>query len=120
MSVQFSELHSVCGKLEWSPNGLLLATTEGNQLMIRNGNSLQIIGVHSCIDIIDKIEWSSNNEYILCLIRKQNMVMVWCINDIKWECKIEEGLAGITNAFWSPCNKHIITICEFEIRLTPK
>eukprot|EP01083_Nonionella_stella_P281642 958373_1 len=118
MSVQFSELHSIRGRLLWSPSGELLATTEGNQLMIRSGDSLQIIGVHSCIDIIDKIEWSSNNEYILCLIRKQGIVMIWCISDIKWEAKIEESLAGLTNAFWSPDNKHIITISEFEIRLT--
>eukprot|EP00483_Globobulimina_turgida_P006665 UN06675 len=118
MSVQFSELHGVKGRLLWSPSGELLATTEGNQLMVRSGDSLQIIGVHSCIDIIDKIEWSSNNEYILCLIRRRGIVMIWCISDIKWEAKIEEGLAGLTNAFWSPDNKHIITISEFEIRLT--
>ena len=118
MSVQFSELHGIKGRLLWSPSGELLATTEGNQLMIRCGDSLQIIGVHSCLDIIDKIEWSSNNEYILCLIRKRGIVMVWSINDIKWECKIEEGLAGLINAFWSTDNKHIITISQFEIRLT--
>lgn len=118
MSVQFSELHGIKGRLLWSPSGELLATTEGNQLMVRSGDSLQIIGVHSCVDIIDKIQWSSNSEYILCLIRKRGQIMVWSISDIKWEAKIEEGLAGLTNAFWSPDNKHIITISEFEIRLT--
>eukprot|EP01083_Nonionella_stella_P102232 290652_1 len=118
MSVQFSELHGIKGRLSWSPSGELLATTEGNQLMIRSGDSLQIINVHSCVDLIDKIEWSSNSEYILCLIRKRGIIMIWSISDIKWEAKIEEGLAGLTNAFWSPDNKHIITVSEFEIRLT--
>lgn len=118
MSVQFSELHGIKGRLLWSPSGELLATTEGNQLMIRSGDSLQIIGVHSCVDLIDKIQWSSNSEYILCLLRKRGLIMVWSISDIKWEAKIEEGLAGLTNAFWSPDNKHIITVSEFEIRLT--
>jgi len=118
MSVQFSELHGVKGRLLWSPSGELLATTESNQLMIRSGDSLQIIGVHSCIDVIDKIEWSSNSEHILCLIKKRGLVMVWSVSDIKWEAKIEEGVAGLSNAFWSPDCKHILTVSEFEIRLT--
>ena len=95
-----------------------MATTEGNQLMIRSGDSLQIIGVHSCIDLIDKIQWSPNSEHILCLIKKRGLVMVWSVSDIKWEAKIEESLAGLSNAFWSPDNKHILTVSEFEIRLT--
>jgi len=118
MSVQFSELHSVKGRLVWSPSGELLAATEGNQLMIRSGDSLQIISVHSCVDLIDKVEWSKDSTHILCLIRKRGLVMVWSINDVSWSAKIEEGLAGLLNAMWAPSGTHILTVCEFEIRLT--
>ncbi len=74
--------------------------------------------VHTCQDAIDKIAWSPNSEFILCLLRKRGIVRVFSSNDPKFEGTVDEGLAGLTNALWSPTNHHILTISEFQIRLT--
>lgn len=85
--------------------------------MIRHGGSLQIMAVHTNNDMIDKIEWSYDSRLILCMCRKRGIVQVWSVKDPKWEATIDEGFAGLSNAMWSPCNKHILTICEFQVTL---
>ena len=36
----------------------------------------------------------------------------------EWSCKIEEGSAGLVNCFWSPDSKHVMTTCDFQLRIT--
>ena len=40
------------------------------------------------------------------------------ISKSDWTCKIDEGVAGISHARWSPDSRHIITTSDFQLRLT--
>ncbi len=34
-----------------------------------------------------------------------------------WKCRINEGIAGMVNAIWSPCSTFVITESDFGIHL---
>lgn len=72
----------------------------------------------SCSDKISYIEWALDSEYILCGLYKRPVVQVWSLAQPDWTCKIDEGLAGIAYARWSPDSRHILTTSEFQLRLT--
>lgn len=94
----------------------------------------------TCLDAIDRVEWSSDSCYIMCAQYKRRIVQVWSVTERDWQCKIDEGLAGLTYACWyaivhncchsfrtsinmrmnnrSPDGRHIITATEFQLRLT--
>lgn len=38
--------------------------------------------------------------------------------DSDWNCKLDEGMAGLSHCRWGPRNTHILTISEFKLRLT--
>ena len=40
------------------------------------------------------------------------------IQDHEWQCKIDEGLSGMVNCLWAPTSRHVLTISEFNLRLT--
>jgi hypothetical protein len=40
------------------------------------------------------------------------------LEDPDWKCKIDEGLSGVANCLWAPTSRHVITISEFNVRLT--
>eukprot|EP00798_Chlamydomonas_sp_ICE-L_P020693 gene20693-27492_t len=55
----------------YSPNGKLLATAAEYRLIIREVETLKVVHLYSCLDRIDKMEWSSNSLYVMCgLIQK--------------------------------------------------
>lgn len=68
--------------------------------------------------MISSVEWSPDNQYILIGIEKRGQAFVKSINDPDWQCKIEEGLAGLAYCMWAPTSRHIITVSEFNVRLT--
>ena len=36
----------------------------------------------------------------------------------EWTCRITEGAAGIGNAFWGPTSRHVITLADFNVRMS--
>lgn len=40
------------------------------------------------------------------------------IYDASWNCKVDEGLAGLTHCRWAPSGRHILTVSDFKLRLT--
>eukprot|EP00026_Physarum_polycephalum_P009526 Phypoly_transcript_09653.p1 GENE.Phypoly_transcript_09653~~Phypoly_transcript_09653.p1 ORF type:complete len:449 (+),score=50.72 Phypoly_transcript_09653:22-1347(+) len=118
--MDFSLFHGHGGSslCKFSPDGTLLATAAKFRLVVRNSESLEIVHIFSCLDNIQTIEWSSDSTYILCAMLKRGTVQVWCINQPRWTCKIDEGLAGLVHARWSPDGRHILTTADFQVRIT--
>ena len=68
--------------------------------------------------MISQIEWSADNEFILCAQYKRSCVEVWSIGDNTWKCKIEEGPAGVSYARFSPDSRHVLVTADFQLRIT--
>ena len=51
-------------------------------------------------------------------VAKRQLVFVKSLHDPDWNCKIDEGLAGLSYARWGPTSNHVITISDFKVRLT--
>ena len=45
-------------------------------------------------------------------------MFVKSIDDPEWNCKIDEGIAGLANARWVPDSRQIITVSDFNLRMT--
>ena len=91
----------------------------------------------SCLDTIQRIEWAPDSCYVLCALCKPKAIVqvcfttstcgmaclayskqVWSVSDTSWSCKIDEGVAGLSYARWTPDSRHVITVSDFCVRLT--
>ena len=123
---EFSELLEQSGGLvqfsplcETSPSApAYIASVSGNRLTIRDAQSLQSTQVFSCIDKVDRMEWSPDGLYVACILLMRAAVQVFCVADTKWTCRINEGVAGLICAKWSPNSRHIILESDFGIQLS--
>ena len=118
MACQFSapfqfSLKNVC----YSSSSTLLASASGSTLTIRDAVTLEILDTHTCIDKIEKIEFSPDSSYILCGIYTRCAIQVFSVADSKWRCRINESVAGIVSASWSPDSRHIVVESDFGIQL---
>jgi hypothetical protein len=52
------------------------------------------------------------------VISKRNTVYVRNVYDPEWNCKIDEGMAGLLSAIWTPDSRFILTVSEFKLRMT--
>ncbi|CDW84361.1 wd repeat-containing protein wrap73 [Stylonychia lemnae] len=73
---------------------------------------------YSFIDVVSNLEWSYDSNLILIGIQKRSLVFVKSLHDQDWQCKIDEGMAGLSYVQWGPSLNHIITVSEFKVRLT--
>ena len=69
-------------------------------------------------DVASSLEWSPDGEYILIAVDKRAQAFVKSIQEPEWQCKIDEGLAGLAGCLWAPTSRHVITVSEFNVRLT--
>lgn len=62
----------------------------------------------------------------MCVLFSRNAVQLFSIpnsqesgisNSDIWKCRINEGVAGMVNAIWSPCSTFVITESDFGIHL---
>jgi hypothetical protein len=40
------------------------------------------------------------------------------LHDNDWQCKIDEGLAGLSSCTFGPTSSHVVTMSEFKLRMT--
>ncbi|CAH1774533.1 unnamed protein product [Owenia fusiformis] len=117
--MNFSELFKqTSGICRFSPNGKYLANVVQYRLIVREVSTLQITQLYTCLDAIQKIEWSSDSLFILCGMYKRGLVQVWSLEQPEWTCKIDEGSAGLTDVRWSPDGRHILATADFQLRVT--
>jgi tricorn protease-like protein len=95
-----------------------IAAASGNKLVIRDANSLEVIQIYSCIDKIERLEWAPDGQYLFCVMILRSAVQVFSVADAKWTCRINEGVAGLVSAKWSPDSRHIILESDFGIHLS--
>ena len=122
-AVDFSDVFKQSSKLvAWSPDGTLVAAAVGQRLAIRLPDpatrTLQIVHLHMNKETIEHIEWSCDGQYVLCAMYAKGLVQIWSIDDPDWTCRINEGIAGLVSARWSPDGRHILTTSDFSLHLT--
>jgi WD40 repeat protein len=95
-----------------------VAIAKNFEVVILNTNTLKAEHKYQFNDVVSQIRWSPDGAYILIGIEKRAQAFVKSLTDPEWQCKIDEGLAGLVNCIWAPTSRHIITISEFNVRLT--
>lgn len=116
--MEFTEAYKQTGPCCFSPDSRFLAIAVDYRLVIRDVVTLKVAQLYVCVDKISYLEWALDSEYILCGLNKRPIVQAWSLTKPEWTCKIDEGLAGIAYARWSPDSRHILTTSEFQLRLT--
>ena len=69
-------------------------------------------------DVISSVTWSNDSNLILIGVNKRGAAFARNVYDPSWNCKVDEGLAGLSHCRWSPSGRHILTISEMRLRLT--
>lgn len=106
------------GIVKYSPSGDLVAVAKTFEVKIYETNSLRPMHSYSFIDVVSHLEWSFDSNFILIGIAKRSIAFAKSLVDSDWECKIDEGMGGLASCRWGPSNTHIITISEFNLRMT--
>jgi len=68
--------------------------------------------------VVSHLEWSKDNHFILVGIARRGIAAVRSVSDANWNCKIDEGMAGLMSCRWAPSARHILTVSDFKVRLT--
>lgn len=117
--MNFSELFQQSNQLcKFSPNGRHVCSCSQCRVVIRDVATLQIVAIFTCADPVQYIEWASDSVHVMCGMFKRGMVQVWSIENSEWYCKIDEGLAGLVACRWAPDARHILTMADFQLRVT--
>jgi len=118
-AVDFSEKAVFTGPLpSFSPDGKLVALAQEYRLVVREVETLAVVGLFSCLDRIEALSWSPCGELILCGMYTHGTAQVFSIADSEWSCSITEGLAGIGCARWCPSCEEILLTAEFQVKLS--
>mmetsp|Transcript_26229 Transcript_26229/g.47281 ORF Transcript_26229/g.47281 Transcript_26229/m.47281 type:complete len:439 (-) Transcript_26229:339-1655(-) len=116
--MDFTSAFKYSGLAEFSPDGSMLANSAGVRLCIRDVQSLEMIKLHTCVDKIGHLEWSSCSKYVLCVLMGRAVVQFFAIDSMNQIARIDEGLGGLRAAKWLPSGRHVITLSDFGMRLT--
>ncbi|XP_050009251.1 WD repeat-containing protein WRAP73 isoform X3 [Alexandromys fortis] len=100
--MNFSESFKLSGLLcRFSPDGKYLASCVQYRLVIRDGKTLQILQLYTCLDQIQHIEWSADSLFILCAMYRRGLVQlritVWSlctksVSYIKYPKACQQGI----------------------------
>jgi hypothetical protein len=85
---------------------------------VRDPNTLEILHIFQCIDKIEKYEFSPDSEYIQCAMYSRNAIQVFSLSDKAFKCRINEGVAGMINSWWSPDSRTVVIESDFGIQLS--
>ena len=115
----------------WSPNGRYLASVASKgRLIIRDSSDLQVLrseivlfsasenNQNSPHNAIDKLEFSPDSEFILASNFKIGVTQVFRVLHSDWRAKITEGPSGLVDIQFSPDSRHLISLADFNIKLT--
>lgn len=112
----------------WSPNGRYLAVVSAkSRLVLRDAASLDVLRTEIILttetnSTVSSIEFSPDSQFILASDFKNGLSFVYRTSSDKesstWKAKIIEGIAGISHIQWSPDSRHILTLAEFNVKLT--
>lgn len=117
--MNFSSPIKYSGQFWFSPNDKYFSILKGTEIHIYDCKKLTFLRKFSFNDIISNIEWSPDSNLILVSFSgKSNICEVKSLDNPDWQCKIDEGVAGLSSCRWSPDSRRILTICEFNLRLT--
>ncbi|EEC12913.1 WD-repeat protein, putative [Ixodes scapularis] len=103
---------------KFSPDGRFLAVPYASKVIVYNPSPFQEVTTFSNAENVDRVEWSPDSILLMCVSLKRKFLQVWSLEDPQWKCKISEGPFGITGAYWSPDSRHILTVADFQIRIT--
>lgn len=102
-----------------SPNsGFIASISSGNRVTIRSVQTWEVTHIFQCVDKIDKIEVSPDSCYILCALLSRTVIQVFSLEDKDWKCRINEGVAGIIDAYWTPDSRNVVAESDFGIQLS--
>ncbi|EGD72033.1 hypothetical protein PTSG_00050 [Salpingoeca rosetta] len=101
-----------------SPNGEHIALGIDNKLIIRRASDAAVVRTQACKDAINYLEWSSDSQYLITANFQRALVEIWALDDVEWECRIDEGAAGLESVRWSPDGRHVLTTAQFQLRVT--
>jgi hypothetical protein len=114
----FTEIYKQSGSLcYFSPNGEYIATAVQQRLVIRETNSLQIVQLYNCQDVIQDICWSNDSDLILVASYKMATFQIWSLTDESWAAQIDEGIVGCVKVQWAPDGRHILSFSNFEVKM---
>jgi WD40 repeat protein len=76
--MEFSEFYSQdnCAACLWSPDGRFISSVAKHRLIVRDASSLQIIQLFTCLDMIDRVIWSPDSDYVACAQYKRGVLQV--------------------------------------------
>ena len=118
MSCEYSVPYPGTQSVFSSDGKLVSAVTAGNRLSVRNCDSLEVRSIFQCVDKIDKIEISPDCCYVMCALYSRNVIQVFSVEDKDWKCRINEGVAGMINAYWTPDSRNIVVESDFGIQVS--
>lgn len=101
-----------------SPSSKYLAIVSNSRLTVRDSETLGIIHIFPGVDTIDKVMFSPDSQYIMMCTFRRNTVQIFSLLDGDWRCRINEGVASIVNAQWTPDSRGVITESDFGIQLS--
>ena len=101
-----------------SPCSKYLAIVSNSRLTIRDSETMGIIHIFPGVDTIDKVMFSPDSQYIMMCTFRRNTVQIFSLLDGDWRCRINEGVASIVNAQWTPDSRGVITESDFGIQLS--
>ena len=116
--MNFSDLYEHSGIIEYSPNGNMLAICKNTKVLIIETTSYQTLHEWAFSDTVSQIEWSPDSTLLLVALKKSGLAFVKSLSDDDWNCRIDEGVAGLAGIKWAPDSRQIMTISDFQLRLT--
>mmetsp|Transcript_64576 Transcript_64576/g.154287 ORF Transcript_64576/g.154287 Transcript_64576/m.154287 type:complete len:450 (+) Transcript_64576:166-1515(+) len=116
--MNFSAVQKI-GLAQWSPNGKYLAVVDKNRVLVRAAETLgDLMQVYVCVDKVTRLEWSSSSDFILAEVARAGVVQVWHAEESAWQCRIDEGLAGVAFASWGISSRHVFVVADFQLHLS--
>lgn len=118
-TVDFSDKAVYTGPLPcFSPDGTHVALAQDYRLVVREVESMAVVGLFTCLDRVDALAWSPCGELLLATMFGRGTAQVFSLSDPGWSASITEGLAGICAARWCPNGRQVLLISDFGIKTT--
>jgi len=65
----------------FSPSCAYIAIISGSRLTVRDARSSEVLHIFSCIDKVEKAEFSPDSQFILCAMFSRNAVQIFSLAD---------------------------------------